>query len=465
MFYHTPAVIVSDPVWSNVIGQWIVAHHAIPTHDHWAWTAVGQAWMPQEWLFEVTLYVINHVLGFRGVVVMMALVSVLTWTVLADLLRRQGIAHPLGWALLAAMLSTPWDQVRAETFSYLFFVLTLWLVEIAKEKPVMLWWLLPLEVMWANTHGSFMLGIAVALWLGIVLYIPTFDGEWIHHSSNRALGKTRLYAAGGMILASFLNPQGPHLYVFAYWLSFASHVSQYILEWQPAVITEWFTLGLMIELAVFLFLRLQRKEAVQLDTLFWVLGTFYMFMKSVRFGSYAVLTIPWALAPTMALTLPKRWADSLKTMRHFSTALIIGLTVGCSLLAVEVIAVTHGTLYQNVIPITETQAVHVVQRIETLHPHWRVWNGYNLGDELEAAGIPVSVDGRTEVYLANGLMKKYVDTIAAHPDTLSILHKEQVRVVAIASKTSLTTLLAVTPGWINVYHNKKYTIFERRVLV
>lgn len=460
-FYQTP-YIAGDPVWSNVIGQWIFAHHAIPTHDHWAWTAVGQAWTPQEWLFEVLLYEVNHLLGFRGVIIMMTLVSTFTWVVLADLLRLQGKSYPTGWALLAALISTPWDQIRAEVFSYLFFALVLWIVEKATKKPKTLLWLLPLELIWVNTHGSFELGIGVVLWLGLVALVPSFDWDWLQHAQLKSVGWSRIYAAAGMALVSLLNPQGPHLYGFAYWLSFQSGVAKYILEWQPATITEGFTFILAAEFAVFVLIRLQQKESVRLSSLFWALGTFYMFLKAVRFGSYLLITTPWALTPDATFKLGWTWlAEKTKPVRGMRTTFVLGVAIGLTLLSVVAVIKTHGTLYQNAATSVNPKAVQVVAQIEEAHPSWRVWNGYNIGDALEAEGVPVSVDGRTEVYLANGIMKKYRDTMMAYPDALAILNKERVRIAVMQSGAPLAGLLSIAPGWSAVYKAQGFSIYEK----
>lgn len=457
-FYRTPYVI-GDPIWSNVIGQWMFAHHAIPTHDHWAWTAVGQAWMPQEWGFEIFLYGVNHAFGFRGVVLMMTLVSTLTWVVLADLLRLQGKSYPMTVALLTAAISTPWDQIRAEVFSYLFFALTLWIIEKAKKRSNMLLWLLPLEVIWTNIHGSFELGIGVVLWLGIVAWIPSFDWGWIQHSQSKEMGKLRVYAAIGMALVSLINPQGFHLYEFAYWLSFQSHVAKYILEWQPATITEGFTLLFISEFVVFALIRLQRKEAVRLSTLFWALGTLYMFLKAVRFGSYLLIALPWALAPDAAFTL--RWLSKHTSLPKIKTVFTLGVFVGISILCIQSTLKTDGTLYQNAANSVNPKAVQVAVQIEKKHPHWRIWNDYNLGDMLEAEGVPVSVDGRTEVYLANGIMSKYMDTMMAYPSALSILKEEHIRIALIQSQAPLVSLLSLTHRWVRVYQAQGYSVYEK----
>lgn len=458
-FYQTPFT-TADSIWSNVVGQWIFAHHQIPTQDYWAWTAVGQSWIPQEWGFEVLLYAINHTFGFRGVVLMMTLVSVLTWITVASLLKQQGRAYRLAWATFGAVLSAPWDQIRAETFSYLFFAFTLWLLEHSRQKSRVLFWLLPLELVWVNLHGSYALGIGVVLWMGVVAFIPSFDWGWMQHTRNKKIGWSRLRTACGMALVSLINPQGIHMYVFAYWLSFQTHIAQYIMEWQPATITEWPTLVMFLELGLFTVVRLQYREPVRLSALFWALGTLYMFMKAVRFGSYALITIPWALAPNVPVA--NRWlVNRRKQLMSLQRVISFGVAIGCAVLGVQAGFKIHGSLEQNAAPVVEPKVVKVVAQIHVHHPTWRVWNDYGVGDALESAGVLVSIDGRTEVYLANGIMKAYMNTMQSGPGTLNWLNKEQIRLVCLQKNAPLSELLSIAPSWKKVYSGQQYLLFER----
>ena len=458
-FYQIPFQ-TGDSIWSNVVGKWITVHHHIPTHDHWAWTAVGQAWTPQEWGFEVLLYTLDHALGFLGVVLMMSLVSVLTWVIFADVLKRLGKTYPKVWAILAAALSLPWDQIRAETFSYLFFATTLWILVLSRNKSRQLIWLIPLELVWVNVHGSFALGIALVLWMGISALLPSWDWGWLQHTRDVQMGRTRILAALGMTLVSFINPQGIHMYVFAYWLSFQTHISQYILEWQPAAITEMPVLLFFMETAIFVFLRLQRKEPLQFSTLFWAMGTLYMFMKAVRFGSYALLATPWAFSSE--IPFEEKWVfKQIKQVKSLSSVLLLGISLGCTILAVKSGFSIHGTLRQNASPNVDPKVVQVVEKIHRIHPNWRIWNGYGVGDALESAGLPVSIDGRTEVYLANGLMKTYMNVTQGKPNSLQTLNQKHIELVCISKDDPLAELLSNTTGWTRVYHGKFYVLYER----
>ena len=461
--YNRP-FIYGDAIWSNVIGKWMVMHREIPHQDYWTWTAYGQAWTPQEWGFEVLLYACNHWFGFLGVVVMMTIVSVLTWWICLRILEQLNIKYPYLWVIIAAACSSAWDQLRAETFSYLFVAILMWMIVGAQQgHRKRLWVALPLEVLWVNIHGSFVYGIGIVLWFGIASLIPSFKLHWIEHTKNKHTGYVLIATAIAMAVIALLNPQTWHMYVFSFWLSFETHIAKYIMEWQPASVTEIPAAALLLEIGILSLLRIHQKKPVKLDVFVWVLGSIYLFLKAVRFGSYLIIFIPLALGPLE--TLEQSWIQHLfrRAPAQLIAVLKVGLVLGCSILTIETAASTHGTLSQNASETVEPQRmIAVLQSIHRSHPNWRIWNSYTVGGAIEATGIPVSIDGRTEVYLADGIMKHYVSTMAARPGTLKWLNAEQVRIVCLKKDEPLSELLSENTSWLRVYRGKTYDLYERQ---
>ncbi len=450
---------IEDPIWSNMLGQWIVQHLQIPHQDYWTWTARGQSWTPQEWGFEVLLYLLNRFLGFPGVAVLMALVSGATWWGLGELLEHQNVAIPRGIAFLVACFSIPWDQIRAETFSYGLFVVFLWQVERfhEDERWTHLVWLLPWMLLWVNLHGSFVLGVFLLLWAGIAEFVPAFDLGWMRHQPHREHAKPLLWTTLGLILVSLVNPQTWHLYGFALWLSLESHVSQYILEWQPPVATQWYTADILLLFGLWTILRLNRKESTAFVKMMWFLGAFVMFLHSLRFGSYLLIVLPWALAP-QAEYVWQSWLRWQSIRQPFALALAIGMT-GLTLRSGFIL---RGTLQSHAISSLYPRAMIMVEKLHKEHPTWHLWNGYAIGGSLETVGVPVSVDGRTELYLSNGVMKNLMLVEMAKPGTRHVLRVDDVNYVCVRHTDPLTELLQIDSSWQRVYLGKHYDVFVRK---
>lgn len=454
--YKTPFQ-TSDTIWSAYFGHWMIVHRHVPMHDHWTWTAFGHPWVAQEWGFDVVLSWVSKAFLFRGVVLLMTLVSTATWILLALLLQARGQAYPKAVTAAMAVLSLPWDQIRAETWSYLFVVCTLWLLHLAKRYR----WqatlsLLLLDVVWVNVHGSFVLGIALVLGAGMVAYLPSFHLHWLEHEQDHAWGKQALWTGVGMTALTGLNPRGYALWKFVVWLSFGAHIGRYILEWQPPVATELYTAGLLIAGLGWTIWRLTVKAPMSLWDTLLLLVALVLFAKAVRFGSYVCLLLPLWGTPLASLRAPR------KALRWPAGA-ALGCALGLAGLSLFEVLPIRGTLTDHAVPKLEPKVVSVVERIHREHPHWRLWNGYDLGGTLETVGIPVSIDGRTGLYLSDGMMRTYMQTTLAGPSAMHVLRSERIRYAALARTAPLATLLDHSRHWQATYHGRYYDVFVRRM--
>jgi len=129
------------------------------------------------------------------------------------------------WALLAltAFAGAPNWTERPNLLSFLLFVVTL---ELLDRKGNAIWWFVPVAALWANLHGMVVLGvglvalIAVAEWLKVA-------ARW--NGADRARAKLLSLVAGASILAAFLNPYGPKLFIHAFRL--IKLVQGFVGEW------------------------------------------------------------------------------------------------------------------------------------------------------------------------------------------------------------------------------------------
>src|SRR5262249_36772247 len=91
---------------------------------------------------------------------------------LALRMLRRGVPPPrvFAWTLAAFAVCMGNTGIRAQSFAYPCLALTLWLILADGRAPrprARTWLLIPVLVLWANTHGSVLLGAAlVALYAG-----------------------------------------------------------------------------------------------------------------------------------------------------------------------------------------------------------------------------------------------------------------------------------------------------------
>jgi hypothetical protein len=167
---------LNQDAWLALADGRYVAEHGIPHHDTLAVLTRGARWIDQQWLGQLTIYGVYRLGG-------LALYSVLYVSVTVGALgaaiwasRRLGgsEAHVM-WALpLAAFLYFAGSgNIRAQGFAYPLFVATLLILarEARGRGGRGLYLLFPLLIVWANLHGSAILGCGLALLCGVSVLV------------------------------------------------------------------------------------------------------------------------------------------------------------------------------------------------------------------------------------------------------------------------------------------------------
>ncbi|UUZ59726.1 hypothetical protein [Nocardioides sp. B-3] len=189
------SVIGADLMWLVAMGDDVRRTGVLPDAVPFA-AAPSQGWPPPPVAAEVLLSLI-HELGLAGLLVWHFVVVVGALVVVAIDTRRRG-ATDVSTALTLVVLvlggAATFAVVRLQTFSLLFFALTLLLVRDQHRKPGRaMWWAPVLVAVWGNLHGSVLLGVCV---MGAHLL---FSRLTRHPNETIALGVATLGAL-------FLNP-------------------------------------------------------------------------------------------------------------------------------------------------------------------------------------------------------------------------------------------------------------------
>jgi hypothetical protein len=149
----------ADLWWHVRAGRWILEHRAIPRVDPFTYGALGQPWVDLHWLFQVVLALAYERGGVPGTLVLAAsgaAAAVLTGFILRD---REWPAAVVAAAWVPAVLlaSTRFDP-RPEIATLIGLSAFFGILLRARRAPGWLWVLVPIQVLWVNTHGLFVLG-------------------------------------------------------------------------------------------------------------------------------------------------------------------------------------------------------------------------------------------------------------------------------------------------------------------
>jgi hypothetical protein len=138
-----------------------------PFQDIFSYTPTKPLWAYHEWLTGVIFYPILKYSGSAGLQLLRYIVIVLTiYLIYLTALKKGGNSIAAFTALMPAMVLISFGYspvVRAQIFTYLFFILTIYIIEIARkdQKWSVLLWLLPIQLFWCNLHGGYIAGLGL----------------------------------------------------------------------------------------------------------------------------------------------------------------------------------------------------------------------------------------------------------------------------------------------------------------
>jgi len=263
----------ADTGWHIRTGEWILEQKSWPRQDLFSFSKPCAPWYAWEWLAEILLALWHRLAGLSAVVVGSALVivaaAVLTFLRMG---RRQANVFLSMIALMLALgAASIHFLARPHLFTLLLWTVALTLLDNEQANPRALWWLVPLGLLWANTHGGF---VALLASLALLAVGRAIEAGW-EGGPRAALKVLPRYLAllGATLAATLANPYGwrLHLHIASYLRS--SWIRNVVEEFQsPKFRSEH---SLHFELLLFGALMLTpalvrgRRVAEALLVLFW----------------------------------------------------------------------------------------------------------------------------------------------------------------------------------------------------
>lgn len=157
-------------LWGHVLfGEQFLKSGVLAQSDPYSWTVAGQPWINHEILAEIALGAAHRWLGGAGLLLLKIMLGMLTFGIALAVARKSMPPEwrPVAWAFgaLAVVEISFGFAPRPQIFSALAFAAMFWLVrEVHRGRRPWLLALPPLFVVWINTHGAVLAGIAL-LWL------------------------------------------------------------------------------------------------------------------------------------------------------------------------------------------------------------------------------------------------------------------------------------------------------------
>lgn len=436
-----------DVYFHLAAGRWMLAHHSVIRRDMFSYTVRGRPWIADEWGYEVALAWLVRALGpvsfwlvSAGSCSVALLLSAASW-------RRIGATGL--WIAALACVATSGLLVglapRPQDPSYALFAGELLLLRCARRDRRWLLALPPLLLVWANIHGSFLLGLAVLLLE--ILWSCLATSHAVRQVAPALPTRAVVASTAGSALATFVNPHGPALLGYALHVASSGRIAALVEEWQPPDFHTPLLLLLVAGPVAWLLVTLGRsRAALHLGDVTLAVLLLLATLQAVRFLPYFVLA--WCAAASRWSPRRPEGISSSRLSLPLAACLAAGLVIG-------------GHIPPGA-PLRGGAAVDmpVGPASFLLHRRGRVFTTYWWGDYLVDLGVPVFVDGRTDLYAGTGVLATYlaVADLTVDPDT--VLARYRVRWVLWDEHSALSTFLAEDPRWRAVLRSGDAVVFE-----
>ncbi len=281
----------SDYWWHLRSGQLIAETGEVPTRDAFTYTTFGARWIDSPWLHQLGLWGL-YVAGGHAAVVIAQFVLVCAWlAALAPIGWRPGRSWlsvgALTWMLLVAANRLE-PRPELPTFVLLACVLHL-LDRFERLGDRAVYAIVPLQLLWANLHGLFAMGIAVC---GVHIVAELMRPIGRAHEPLRVPRVRRLATVTVLsALVAFANPNGIDGVLLPLQLlgmvssaQGRDHYALQILEFRPPIGSlSRLSLGLFLGLAALSFgaIAANWRRVREVDLLLWV-AFFYLAMGAKR---------------------------------------------------------------------------------------------------------------------------------------------------------------------------------------
>lgn len=441
--FAPPVLNDGDSWWHLATGEWILAHGAIPDRDVFSYTLAGQPWVAHEWLSETLMALAARLAGWRGITLLFgAAIGAATWLLVRRLARDLGGITLVLTTVLALACTSGSLLVRPHLFMPL--MLLAWTVEMldareAGRAPRLAWALVML--VWANLHGSWVLGLAIA---------GAFGLEALVEPGADRIKVVRDWGVFGLasLAAAMATPHGPAGLLFPFMVT-GMAVTPHIVEWRAEDFSRVSTFAIALFAA--LFVGLGRGVKIPPVRLLLLLGLLFLGLQHIRHQMVLALVAPLLLARPLAEAL----GHEARTVRP-SRALLVGFGAACLLLA--------GVRLTLPLPRgdglnTPATALASVPADLKARP---VLNGYGFGGYLIDQGVRPFIDGRADMYGDAFTAAYFHATDGDAPALEALARRYRVAWTIFTPGDPAVAVLDADPAWRRI-HADPYAVAHERV--
>lgn len=420
---------------------------------------MGKPWAAYSWLFEIIIYGLFARFGLFGILIYCYGLLLAITASLYALIRKfeQRLAQAVGLTALALVAMTRDCSPRPWLFTILCFCLELnILVSVRRSRNYRkLFWLLPLFVLWANTHIQFVYGFLV---LGAAVVdeplTRLLKTRNVESDKDQPL-PMRVVASviGGCLIAVLFNPY--HFKIYSVLLDTFRLGGLYSLisELQALPfrsLPDWLVLVLVLGAAYVL----GKKGST---SPFWILllaGSSYISFRANRDIWFVVIVAATIIASSQSgKSVPQNHVTKSQW------AIVSVVTVAVLFLTVKSYNISNAELQKVVDKSYPTAAAAFVEQNDLKGPLYNHsnWGGYLI---WRLPQLPVAIDGRSNLHTPDRLRQSY-EVWRGKPDWSADSELQSSNLVIAEKDFPLTQLLRLDHQWRVLYEDEIAVVFVR----
>jgi hypothetical protein len=457
VFYEARTFFVDPDLWWHIkTGENILRTHHWPTTDPYSFTVAGQPWIACEWFGDVVLAAAARFGGIVGLQALLIVLSSLVILALYAFTTLQSGNSKAGFLASGTLCSLAFASftLRPQMLGYLFLVLTLIALErFRQEKQGALWFLPLLFLVWINTHGSWIIGLATIFvyWISGLVGFRTGNLEAKPWTPAERKSISLIFLLCLAVLP--LTPYGtePAAYPFEVASKLPVGVAN-VAEWQSMpfnLISGKLFLGLLLG---FIVLQVMFRFTWRVEQLALFLFGTLMACLHMRF---LLVFVPF-FAPVFA-TVAARWLppyDRKKDHYVLNALLMAGVAI-----AMIHYYPTRQDIQQRVSRAFPTGTVEYIREHHIPGP---LFNNYAFGGYLVWSDQKVFVDGRSDPYERGGALSDYLYISQMKSGAMSVLGSYGIRACLLQRDEPLAMFLSASPEWQRVTTDEVATLFVRK---
>lgn len=439
-------------------GQWIIKHQTIPEKDQSTYTVPNNEYIDIHWLFQVALYGVYVISGYRGISIMVCLASV---CLLLSLLWRfkilqTGPGVALTGLLVSILIIEPSFGPHPELPTFIFMTISLVVMDLYFHRKKNILLLLPvIQLIWCNMHGLFI--------LGIIIDGAYFISLWIR---NRKIDRIFLLWYALSIIICLFNPYFIKGFLFPLELTTRFNPSniynQHIQEFIPFFNQPHFALRdylfLILLISSFLLMMLTYRKRPVHELLLVLLFSLLALVSIRNIPLFVLVAMPVCANAATGL----KFRPGIRLERCLTILLTVIPLLLIPRVATDAWYLKNNSFNKTGMGLDEArQPVRAVKFLLQNHLEGRILNSIGYGGWLSwELKQPVFIDGRLEV-MQEGIYREITDSwYDGLPRLISVYHPDII-IYNYLTYYPWTLQLARMADWRLIYLDGAAAIYAR----